>query len=693
MRLLLDYPWYVALCCLLAGAAYAAVLYWPRKGRERVAESGRVLWLLAVLRALSVSLIAFLLTAPLVRRDVHETEKPIVAVVEDRSSSARECEAALPVKELERDYEVARYYFGSDVQLVEACTDSSLQALAKSTDIARALAEVVSRYEGRNLGAIVLSSDGIYNQGQNPATFAAGMTVPVYAVALGDTAHRRDASVAGARYNRIAYMGNRFPIEVTLKATRMRGEKAVLSILCDGRRLFSKEVAYTDNRFAASETVVLDAEKAGLHTYTIALSPCAGEATERNNSRTIAIEVIDGHQKIALIAAAPHPDISALRSALEGNPNYETDVFIGDAALSSARTPLTHYSLVILHNLPSSLPLGINGQLASLCDKVPTLCIVGSQTDLPRFNALHLGVEVVSRTRKTDEAAALTNSSFTLFTLDPDMGRRIEQLPPLCSPFGDYRAAAGVQALFRAKIGSVGSDRPLIAFGQQGGMRRGLVMGEGLWRWRLQSYQMTGSHDDFDQLVNKMAVYASLQVSKDRFRVVTESVYGENEQVVIGAELYNDNFEPVNTPDAVIALRHSAGTATEYPLNRTAGGYTLNVGVLEPGTYAYEARTRLAGIDYRSAGSFAVEEQHLEELNLVADHGLLNTIAQTTGGEMLLPDQAERLPQLLRERDDIKSVIYTRTRYTALLDLPLVFLLIVLLLGAEWAIRKYHGRI
>jgi hypothetical protein len=43
------------------------------------------------------------------------------------------------------------------------------------------------------------------------------------------------------------------------------------------------------------------------------------EFTAQNNSRDAYIEVIDGKEKILLLAAAPHPDIKAIKSALEKN--------------------------------------------------------------------------------------------------------------------------------------------------------------------------------------------------------------------------------------------------------------------------------------------------------------------------------------------------------------------------------------
>ena len=99
--------------------------------------------------------------------------------------------------------------------------------------------------------------------------------------------------------------------------------------------------------------------------------------------RTIAVEVIDGHQKIALFASAPHPDIAALRQAIENNPNYELEV-LDKADLSSRK--LNEYSLLIFHNLPDG-----RTTLPPAALQLPTLFIVGTQTDLSRFNALHSG--------------------------------------------------------------------------------------------------------------------------------------------------------------------------------------------------------------------------------------------------------------------------------------------------------------
>lgn len=661
MQLLFDYPWYWLLLCFLIAALYSFALYGrPRTLREL---SRKIRFGLAALRFVVVFLLCMLLMGPLVKRHVNSHEKPIVVLLHDVSESVKEDLADAPAwKELAKDYDFVIDSFGG-----------------KSTDIAAALQETSSRFAGRNLGAIILASDGICNQGGNPLSAATDAAVPVYAVALGDTTHYRDAAVLRVRHNKMSYLGNLSPIEIIVQAHHLAGEHATLSVSHHGKSIFSKEVHYTGDPAIITESFTIQTDQPGLQSYTITLSPCKDERSTENNTRTIAIEVLDGHQKIAIIAAAPHPDVSALKQSIEKNQNYEAEV-IDPEQLKGFKA--ADYSLLILHNLPAAG----TPDISALANQTPTLFIVGSRTDLGRLNGLHAGVEVTAKSRKCDEAMAAYNKSFSLFSLDENCCRRLEQMPPLNSPFGTYRTAANTQSLFTARIGSVASDRPLIVCGQQGGVRHSFVMGEGLWRWRLQCYLMNGNHSDFDLLVEKLVVYTSLQSGRDRFHITAKHIYAENEDVVLESELYDDNFEPV-AAEAECIIRPLAQGGAEARYNFTTAK-PLNVGILAPGEYRYSASTLLAGKKYTAQGGFMVEALQLEQANLVADHSLLRTMAANTGGTMLTPSELDKLPQLLAERDDMESVIYSHIRYTELLDLPWVFILLVLLLAIEWTLRK-----
>ena len=212
--MIIDYPWYFVLLCLLAGAAYAAGLYYV--GHRHFSKGVNAL--LAALRFVAVTVIALLLLAPVAKRTVHERQKPLIVLVDDCSESVQmSADSAFSLAALGDELEDhCRVLYSAD-------TTNTGQ-----TDIS-AMLEV-----SPDAAAIVLASDGIYNRGQNPTTIAERLGIPVYTVALGDTTPRRDAALSNIRHNRIAYLGNAFPVEITIGAHRLKGRTAQLTVT-DGR--------------------------------------------------------------------------------------------------------------------------------------------------------------------------------------------------------------------------------------------------------------------------------------------------------------------------------------------------------------------------------------------------------------------------------------------------------------------------
>ncbi len=668
--MIIDYPWYYVLFCLLAGAAYAAGLYLV--GHRRFSK--RMNLLLAALRFVAVSVIALLLLAPVAKRTVNEQQKPVVVVAQDVSES---------VDSIQRVVESGKWKVES-----EECEVVYEEFGGTTTDIAAALEDIASRYQGRNLGAVVLATDGIYNRGNNPASTAERLTFPVYTVALGDTTPQRDAALANIRHNRIAFSGNTFPVEITVNATRLKGHSAQLTLSDSrGKTVAQKGIDYNDNSFSSTLTFELKAEQPGLQRYTARLSVVDGERTATNNVLTFYTDILDSRRKVAIIGNAPHPDLAALKQAVESNPNYEAEVLLAEGVESGKWKVENDVSLLVLHNLPSA-----THQLSTLIShlsSINSIYIIGTQTDLPRFNALHAGLEIVAKAKKSNEVTALFNDRFSLFSLDGADAAALEELPPLSAPFGEAKTSTSLQSLFTARLGNINTGQPLVAAQVQGAKRSVFVWGEGLWRWRLNDFLNNKTHDHFDRLVSQLVNFAAITDSRERFIVETERHYSDNDEVVVRAQLYNESYEPFNSPDAKFTLKGDS-IKGDYNFSREGDGYSLSLGTLPEGLYRYTATTTYDGKNYTAEGAFAVEALHLEQANLTADHSLLATLSSITGGEMYYPDQLSALNSQL---STLKPVIYTHTRFSELLNLPWVLILIIILLGAEWVLRKYHGEI
>ncbi len=662
--MVIDYPWYFVLLCLLAGAAYAAGLYYM--GHRRFGKGVNAL--LAGMRFVAVTIIALLLLAPVAKRTVHERQKPRVVLEEDCSLSVQmSADSAFTLMDLWDDLEAA----GCQLML------NADASHAEQTD----LGELLDRISP-DVMAVVLSSDGINNRGQNPTTVAERLGIPVYTVALGDTTPRRDAALRNIRHNRIAYLGNSFPVEITIDVHRLKGRTARLTI-ADGRgkNVAQHQVAYDDDDFSSTMTFSIPAEAKGLQKYVVRLSLVEGEVEPTNNVQTLYVDVIDGRRKVVIVGNAPHPDLAALKQAVESNPNYEAEVMLADNGKLKVENDV---SLAILHNLPSA-----THQIPKELENLPQVFVIGCQTDLPRFNALHTGLEIVSKVKKSSEVTAVYNDRFSHFNFDATDGEAIEQLPPLDAPFGEGKASVSLQSLLTARLGSIDTRQPLVAAMAQGRQHKVFVWGEGLWKWRLADYLNNSSHEHFDRLVSQIVNFTAVTDQRERFIVETERHYSDNDNIVVGAQLYNDAYEPFNTPDATFSLMGDS-VKGDFNFSRDGDGYSLALGRLPEGLYRYTAKTQYNGETLTTEGSFAVEALHLEQANLTADHALLRSISAITGGKMYYPDQ---LDELRDELTSLKPVIYTHTRFSELLNLPWVLILIVLLLGAEWVLRKYHGEI
>lgn len=702
MHLTTDFPWYFYLLCLVAGALFSALLYYIPFGGRRQQFPSRIRLVLAVLRFLAVSLVAFLFLSPLVTRLRHEREKPLVIIAHDNSRSiVLTPDSAFYRSDyisslnrlrsrLSRDYEVLSCSFGHSVS-DPSPAPLDLSFSESQTDIASVLSHIAELYEGSNLGAVILASDGIYNHGLNPVAAARRLPCPIYSLALGDTTVLRDSRLAHVRCNREVALSRKFPIEITVVADRLKGQHASLTLSHDGKTLYTQELSYTSDRFTSSLSFLVLAEHPGLQTYTLSLSASDGEHSVSNNSFSLHVRVLDQRQRVAVVVAAPHPDVAALRRALESNDGVDVSVFSADEflrSLSSSRSD-SPFDLAILHQIPSAGTSAVCPALQRL--NIPVLYILGPATDLDAFNALHTGVSIQTSLRSSVDAVAAPNPAFASFSLDASVLDASAQQPPLQAPFGNYEVSPSVQTLFFSRIGNITSDIPLVAV-SSASSRSAFIFGEGIWRWRMHDLAQNGQSLFFDQLVSQLVRFVCSNSSSKRLRVSVPDIVRHDEHVLLSAELLDDNLEPTVTPDVELLLTDSSRSLS-YLFSRRLSSYRLDLGFLPEGRYSYRASTSLAGKSYVDDGVFIVSTADVEGSSLTADHTLLQTIASESGARLAYPHQLDSIDSWLHSRSDLKTVLHSRAVNHPLASVWWMLLTILLLFAAEWAIRKYHSEI
>jgi hypothetical protein len=676
--------------CLLLGILYAWLMY--RKPSELPDKFRYVLF---ALRAIAVSIIALLLVSPLMRSVSYKPGKPLILVAQDNSESINTFKPAglnpaafidnlNKLQQLLGDgYDVQNFNFGHDLY-----NGLSKSFNNRQTNISAALHQLNDRFVNQNIGAVVLATDGLYNQGSDPQYEARNFKANIYTIALGDTIPKRDLLIGNVNYNKTAFLGSDFDIEVLAEAWQSKGEATRLTVSEDGRPVSTQPVIMTADAFKKVIPVKLNADKKGIHKFTISLTPVKNELSAQNNTETIYVEVLDAKQKILLLYDGPHPDISVIRQAIESNKNYELKTML---VADLGATKLGDYSLVILYQ-PSANSFNALKELQK--GKIPLWYMLGAQADVLDFNLQQKLTKISASRQEMQEVFAQPVPDFSLFTLSDSTLQKLNKMPPLLAPFGTYTALATNGVLFRQKIGSIATTYPLLLFGDDNGRRLGILAGEGIWRWQLAEYQAYGNHHALEELFSQSVQYLTANANHQRFRAYpSKNIFDEGESVLLNAELYNDALELTNTPDVKIEMRNAEGKNFSFLFSRNGQSYQLDAGTLPVGEYTYTASTKLGDHPFNAAGQLTVKPLNLEIRQSAADHQLLRNIARQSGGEMLQPSQIDRLADLIRKNENIKTLVYEDKHYNDIIDVKWVFVFILALLGTEWFLRKREGEV
>lgn len=687
--------WYYLLCPAI-GIIYAIFLYLKNNtlGEQKT-------WLapvLGALRATAVALVVFLLLNPFIKSIFEDQKDPIVVILEDDSKSIYlsknqdsiaifDQQKEQLINALSESYEVKFHKFGSNI--FDGVRDSLLK---ETSNLNAALSYVKDNYADQNLGAVILSTDGIYNEGKNPIYGNYNIKSPIYTIAHGDTTIRKDLWVKNIFHNQIAYLGDKISIQIDIQANNGISQQSNLSL---GRIVNSKNINIkrsaidiNSNNFFKTINIEIDINEPGVNHYRVNLTPINGEALTDNNTKDFYIEVLDARQNILILANAPNPDIATIRTLLSENKNYEIELSYDQ----ELKKDISSYDFVILHNLPSSSK-PIDAIIKNIQDKkIPSLYVLGLQTDLNRFNKSQSVVQISSNQSVKNMVQAEVNAGFSLFTLSDGLKQNIKSYPPISSVFGEFSLGPKTYVALNQKIGDISTDYPLLAFSELSGIRTGVFTAEGMWRWKLYNYVDNKNHELVKELLMQSVQYLSVKEDKRKFRTRSnKKLYKENEAVYFESQLFNDNYESINDPEVSLIITNENNENFDYTLSRTNNYYTLSVSGMNAGKYRFEAKTNLNGEPLTDKGSFTIQSIDLESYDLTARHGILKQLSEQSSGKLFFPSQIIQLKNLLTQEQKLKPILYQSTKTNSLLNYWWILGIAILLLAIEWFIRRFIG--
>ena len=692
MTIITEYSWYVWPLCFVAGGLASWLLY---AGKGLMSGAGKIEQrLMVVSRFFVVSFLFFLLLSPFLKTVNKRVEKPVLAIAIDQSTSVtakvdsidlrNRINAGIELlkKNLDDKIDLRVYGFGSN--FTENFTGSFQD---KETDIQEVFAQLDNRFSNRNLGAAILLTDGIYNKGEDPFSLAGELKIPVYTIGLGDTTFKPDLIVRKVNHNKSAYLGNTYPIEIIVESVGFSGSTSELSVRRENEILFSENIKINTSSFLRTIPLQIAANKKGIQHLIVEWKSIAGELTINNNVLHVFVEVIENKQKVLILSASAHPDIGAMRQVLENSGTIETEYF----QFKDFNGNFNPYNLVVLHRLPS--PDGASrALLLKLIDlDIPRLLILGEETETSVFNQLQNVLSFIPQRGKGNDALPLLNPSFANFSVSESAKQNIPGWSPLQAPYGNSRLSNGASVLLYQRIGIVDTKEPLLAFNEINGLRTGVIMGEGIWKWRSVNYIRTGNHDLFDDLIKKMVQYLSVKSVKSFFRVETQQSFKENDDIIFNAVVFDPSYQPLLGKDVKLEIIDKEKNRFNYVFSPDGDQYRLNAGSLPVGEYQYSAKVNTGDKEFRQSGVFNVSQVNVEFLNTTARHKELRNLSLATGGKFFLLKDFEKIIDEISRREDLIPVSFAEKKMTPLVHFKLVFVLILFLLALEWFLRKRSG--
>jgi hypothetical protein len=641
-------------------------------------------WLTALLRTLVIFLVLLLILVPFITITRNETQKPVILFLQDNSTSIPRAlgkdsasyrkNAEQLMEKLSANYRVIRWGFGNTVQ-----TDSIFRYKQQSTNISSALARAQEFYGTQNLGAIVLATDGRFNEGTNPQFQQLALRSPLYTVGIGDTAVQKDLKVMQVFANKTASLNSQFEIRADIAGVLCRGYNNSAQLTEAGNTIATSLISINSDRYDRSISFTLKANKPGLHHYIVSLPVAEGETNTANNRRDVFIEVVDEKKNILIVTAAPHPDINAIKDAMEGMESYRLTV------KSASEVPsLSNYQVIILHQVPN---VNDNFFRELQSSNKPSWYILGSQSNMNLLTPLQKPVALNINTMVMRDVLPAYNSSFNLFTLPQTLQAVVDKMPPLSVPAGSIQAMPDASVLFNQRNSN--EQIPLWVL-QQGAQPMAFVAGEGIWRWRLYEYRFFNQHNVVDECIRQTIAFLSANSNDRPFHTeLPKYIWSDQEPVSLNAYLLNANNEQVNTPDAQLTITDSNGKKQNFSFERSGNAYKLNIGIWAGGTYSYTAHTNYNGKAYSASGSFVVQSMPIEMMETGADYPLLHGLAHKYNGSFVPAANINSLYDSISKNAQIKPVIQTNVETVPLVDRKWYFFLILLFAVAEWLLRKY----
>ena len=712
------------LAVILIGALVFA--FWSYR-REEVS---RHRWLLVGLRLLGIAILLLVLLQPAVSLHLEEEGTSRVFAVVDRSQSMKiedagessrweKATAALVepseglVDKLGDRHEVEILTVGDRVN--PGTADSLGEELPEAGSSAIGLS--LDSLKEEDATAVVLFSDMAWNAGDDPVNVAGKLGnrgIPVFPVPIGQS-NSPDAAILSVHLRDRVFPGEDMPLKIQLTSSpQFEGMTTFLNVLLDGNLVVRQPVIYIGGQQLV-EIPMKGPELKGRVKLSFELEPIEKEVSEANNSEERFVTFLDQRVKVLYVEGAPRWEYRYLRTVLMRDPRLDVKFLMteGDpdlagyspeyiASFPAVGESTLDFDLVILGDVPASY--FANNQMDWMVQQVKrlggSLLMLGGSVHAPQSYAgspleplLPVNIEGDAWESVTDNVVAspteegLSGQIATLGVEENQARKLWAQISPLYdAPLVSAKPGASVLVtLGRKQV--LGRPYPLVAW-QRYGSGKSMFVGTELL-WRLRKTVGRQHHEKFWSTSIQFMALSRLLGGSGRITLEADgNRYAAGESVRLHADVLDDYLEPVLAEDYTVIVRKSEDSEfepRELQLRPAHGAPGFFQGYFLPPSHGdYEVSA--VGPDEKEANivRFSVYGESLEMRRPGMRLDTAEQIAKQSSGEVVALDKIASLVEKIEQR----RPRYQREMSIRLWDHPALYLLLLLVAGWEWWLRR-----
>jgi len=732
-KLVLLAPWPFWVMILLLILAAGGIFWFLRERRGALSQMRLIA--IGIAQTAMIAIILFMLWHPAISVARLRPQQNVIAVLVDDSRSMGLVDSGTSdgksrlqnaedllnndlLPELSKKFQVRLYSFGHDAARIDQA--KNLTPNDNATRIGDSLKHITAEASTMPLGAVVLLTDGGDNTGGvDRETLAAvrQLHLPIHTIGFGPDHFAKDIEIVDADVPARVLPNSRVSAHINFRQHGYEGQKVNLMVRENGHPLAKQEVTLKAEP-DQSETIMFNAGPAGAHSFQIGIDPIVGEQNAQNNFDVRLVNVTEKKQRILYFEGEPKWEYKFIRRALDGDNAIELDSMVrttenktyfqvADAKEFANGFPTTPEALFAFDGLI------IGSEEASYFSPAQQLAIRdfadrrgggvmflagrfslsdGGYANSPMAEMMPLHLEPGKSFSRNFATATLTDAGKASPILRLEDGSdandaRWKKMPQIAN----YAAMGAPKpgAVVLMNVGEIGKrTTPLLAIENYGHGRTAVLATSGTWRWQMLQDHTDMTHETFWQQLlrwlvtgtpGQVAVSTPHQILNDDGQVHLRAVVRDKAyQTVAGATVQASINRPDGTTDVL--------TMKPDPLE--PGAYTGDYSADKPGAYVAEV---VANDDKLEVGrdtlTFRREDGVAENFNAAQNKDLLTRLSADTGGNYYTPSNAKKLGDEIA----ISEAGISGHDSLDIWDMPALFLLLILIRGAEWLLRRKWG--